>query len=373
MTTKKICVFGGGSLYRLPIYNLMARELNCDFYICEDDPSKGIKKYDYSKLENFKGTLKQRRILGNFYLQPKTASLINKPYDLYIVGGPFCLSYWLLILLSKFKRKKIASWSHGIYGRESKIRKLIKTLYFKFCDINFVYNNRAKGLMIECGISDNKIAIVGNSLDTDNNLLIRKSLITNDIYKNIFKNDFYNLIFVGRVTKEKRLDILIKSMHLLQKKGLYLNLIVIGKDVDGVNLHEFVNLHKLEEYVYFYGPCYDDVAIGNFFYNADICVSPGNVGLTAINALSFGCPVITHSNFNYQGPEYESIKPGLTGDFFIQNDPKDLADVIYKWINNLTEDKRQIVKENAFSVVDSQWNIYSELQAFKLALSRLNY
>jgi len=349
----------------------MAKELNCKFFICEDDPSKGIERYDFYLLKNFQGTLKKKPLIGNFYWQQNTVNLITKPYDLYIVGGPFCLSYWLLIILSKFSKKKVASWSHGIYGRENKIRKLIKKLYFNLCDLNFVYNNRAIELMTEIGIQEQKIARVGNSLDTDGNLAIRKSLIKNNIYKKLFKNDFHTLIFVGRISKEKRLDILIESMKILYEKGLFLNLIVVGKDIDEVYLKNIVKLNKLEKYVYLYGPCYDDSILGDLFYNADICVSPGNVGLTAISALTFGCPVITHNNFNHQGPEFEAIKPGFTGDFFKQNDSEDLAKVIHKWILNTNTEKRKEIKTYAFYEVDNHWNIYSEVQAFKHALTRI--
>ncbi len=71
----------------------------------------------------------------------------------------------------------------------------------------------------------------------------------------------------------------------------------------------------------------------NFSYNASVCVSPGNIGLTAIHALSFGCPIITHNNFAEQMPEFESIKPSKTGYFYQQGDIADLKDKIRKVIS----------------------------------------
>lgn len=367
----KICVFGGGSLYRLPVYNLMARELDCDFFISAEDPTRGIKTYDETKLLNYRGTLSSYHLLGNFYWLKNAVSLINKPYDLYIVGGPFCISYWFMIILSKFNKKKVASWSHGIYGKEKRMRKFIKSMYFKFCDMNFVYNDRAKSLMVQVGVNERKIASVGNSLDTESNLLIRKSLAKSNIFKEYFQNDNPNLIYVGRVTKEKRLDMLLDAMEILYKKGIFLNLIVIGKDVDGVNLNDLIKERNLDRFVYLFGPCYDERLLGNLFYNADICVSPGNIGLTAISAMTFGCPVISHGNFNFQGPESAAIKPGITGDFFIHNDVNDLARVIKNWIENSNEQKREQVRKDAMWEVDSKWNIYSEVESFKNALSRI--
>lgn len=44
-----------------------------------------------------------------------------------------------------------------------------------------------------------------------------------------------------------------------------------------------------------------------------------------MHSMMFGCPVITHNNFNWQMPEYEAIKPGITGDFFKMDDVSDLV------------------------------------------------
>lgn len=103
---------------------------------------------------------------------------------------------------------------------------------------------------------------------------------------------------------------IIQSMDILRRKGLLMNLVIVGKDVDGVHLENEVNKYNLGSHVWLYGPCYDEMRIGEMFYNADICVSPGNIGLTAIHSLTYGCPVITHDNFSNQMPEFESIIQG---------------------------------------------------------------
>lgn len=72
---------------------------------------------------------------------------------------------------------------------------------------------------------------------------------------------------------------------------------------------------RVDKNVWFYGSCYDEQTNAELIYNADMCVAPGNVGLTAIHAMTFGCPVITHSDFKWQMPEFEAIHPGKTGDF----------------------------------------------------------
>lgn len=371
MKEHRIVVFGGSSLYRLPIYNQMAKELGCDYHIFEDSAASGIKSYQYKELKNFKCVVRPRYLLGNFYWQNDTLNLIHSRYDLIIVGGPYCIAYWPLMIYRRLIGKKVASWSHGMYGRETGVRKLIKSWFYKLCDMNFVYNDRAIDLMVKCGIKRERIIKVGNSLDTDRNLQIRKRLSKSDILSAHFGNLNPILIFVGRITKEKKLHMILQAMNILRNEGINLNFVVVGKDVDGVNLERKASEIGLDSQLFMYGPCYDDEVLGNFFYNSDVCVSPGNVGLTAINAMSFGCPVISHNNYNYQGPEYSAICPDKTGDFFEQGNLESLSAVIKKWTSYEYISRRDEFEKNCFKEVDKNWTIYSETKAFKRGISRI--
>ena len=100
---------------------------------------------------------------------------------------------------------------------------------------------------------------------------------------------------------------------------------------------------------------------------ATLCVSPGNVGLTAVHALSFGCPVVTHNNLPWQGPEFECIKPGVTGDFFHQYDADDLARVVSKWLCR-TDEERAETAAAAFAEIDARWNVDHQIEVFKEVL-----
>ena len=104
--------------------------------------------------------------------------------------------------------------------------------------------------------------------------------------------------------------------------------------------------------------------IGEMFYNADVCVSPGNVGLTAIHSLTYGCPVITHNNFPFQGPEFESIIQGKTGDFFQENDVNSLADTIQKWLSQNLH-SREAIRQFAYQTIDTKWNLYYQMNILK--------
>ncbi len=164
---------------------------------------------------------------------------------------------------------------------------------------------------------------------------------------------------------------IIDSVRLLKDEGIYTNVIIVGKDTEGVNIDLYSQKQGLNSQAWMYGPCYDDKTLGELFYNADVCVSPGNVGLTAIHSLTFGCPVITHGNFPYQMPEFEAIRPGITGDFFEQGNTFDLKEKIKAWISK-TPQERERARAAAYDEIDRKWNIHYQIDVIKKVIADLN-
>lgn len=364
MNKKKVCwIFNIGPHYRFPIYNLIGSEIDCDIYL-GDRIHTPIKKMDYKSLSGFKKEL-HNVYVGPFYWQRGAIGLLFRHYDMYFMEGePYCLSSWVILLLSSFGHKKTVAWTHGWYGYEKGLKKYVKKLYFSLFDKMLVYGDYAINLMKKEGVASEKMFCIANSLDSDAILSIRKGLKGTDIYQSYFHNSNPVLIYCGRIQKIKKIEMIFESAAILKNKGLSVNLVFVGKDVDGVNVPSLADYYNMKACTWMYGPCYDDKVIGELFYNADICISPGNVGLTAIHSLSFGCPVITHDNFSEQMPEFEVIKAGLTGDFFVQNDVNSLADIVEKWISKARKNRDEIRKA-AFNEIDSKWNVHYQLDVIK--------
>ena len=99
-------------------------------------------------------------------------------------------------------------------------------------------------------------------------------------------------------------------------------------------------------------------------YNADLCVSPGNVGLTAMHSMVFGTPVLTHNDFSHQMPEFEAVKENITGDFFKYGDINSLALKISEWFQNNGE-KRESVRQSCMKEIDDNWTPWFQLEVLK--------
>ncbi|WP_423998832.1 glycosyltransferase [Maribacter sp. IgM3_T14_3] len=364
MKNKICCIFNLAPHYRFPIYKLMDDELKCDFYFGDRVKSE-IKKLDYKLLKGFKKELKNVSILNTSFSWQKGAwSLIFSKYKYYIITGePYYISNWVLIILGNILGKKVVPWSHGIKGDNNKMEWFEK-LFFKLCPLILLYGNHSRSTMIEKGFNPNKLICIYNSLNHDEQINIRKTLKPSSIFTNYFKNNFPTLIYIGRIQKSKKLENLVECLNYLNESGNNCNLVFIGKDLgdnDVLNIATKLNILKQ---VWFYGPCYEEQKIGELIFNANICVSPGPVGLTALHSLTYGTPVISNNNFNSQMPEYEVITPDKTGDFYEENNQEDLLEKIKPWLNIDTE-IRDKIRNECYKVIDQNWNPKSQILTLK--------
>lgn len=359
------CIYNMGAHYRWPIFRALAERYPIDFCLGPDNAyTRSIKTFDYQKLPGFKRLLKNRLLPLKFYWQSGAVRQLFAPYKQYLMlGEAYCLSSWVVVMGARLTGRQAVCWTHGWYGREGRLKRMVSRWFYSMFNTILTYNNYSRDLLIKGGIPASKIRVLGNSLDSAKMRAMRPGLRLTDIYSAHFNNSLPTLIYCGRIQKRKHLELMVEAAKILKGGGNGVNLVFVGQDSEGVDVPKMAKEAGLEDNVWMYGPCYDDNKLAEMFYNAAVCVSPGNVGLTAVHALSFGCPVITHGDFTCQMPEFECIKPGLTGDFFRHGDAQDLARVIKNWIGHTPEQRRQTA-EAAFQEIDAHWSVEHEIEVF---------
>jgi len=346
----------------------MEEELGCDFYFGNISDGE-IKKMEPHLFRDKVTNLNTKKIFVIFnWISGSTQLSFKEKYSKYILtGDPFCLSNWILLLTNKLQGKKTYLWTHGWYGHENLPKKIIKKTYFKLSSGLFLYGDYAKQIMIKEGISENKLHVIYNSLDYDDQVKIRYGLKEDDTCDKHFEKKLPIILFTGRLTETKQLDILIMAHKKLIDSGVYANVVIVGDGPSRESLEKLIENLGIKNYYYFHGECYEESLIGKFFYNATICVSPGNVGLTSIHAMTYGCPVISHSNLHKQMPEFEVIEQGLTGDFFEYNNIDSLAKTIQSWLEDYYPKPKHITQA-CFNIIDEKFNPNYQISIFKQVL-----
>lgn len=364
MGNRLCCIFNVAPHYNAPIYKLMDKELGCDFYF-GDRIHMPIKLMNYEDLKGYKSTLKYIPLLFNFYWQKGAVSLVFKPYKSYMLTGEvYCLSNWVILLGCFFSSKKVMLWSHGYYGDESRIKKLIKKIFFKLSSHIFLYGDYALNLMIKEGFHVSRLTSIYNSMDYEKQLEVRTNLKPGIVFKNRFKNNNPILIYIGRIQKSKRLDLLIEAIKRLKEEEFYCNLVIVGEEAESTGIGNLIDQCNLNQSVWQFGACFDEAVIGELIFNSDLCVSPGSIGLTAIHSLMYGTPIITHRNFSKQGPEFEAIQEGITGCFFEENNVAELSLSIRKWLLDNSRN-RESIRQNCYSIVHEKYNPNKQIEVFK--------
>jgi glycosyltransferase involved in cell wall biosynthesis len=276
--------------------------------------------------------------LGPFQMQTNILGglLRNKIAHCIFLGNPWFLSNWILTPILRLLGKKVYFWSHGwIAQDEPPLRRMVKQRFFRLPHGLLLYGNRSKAIAITQGFAPTHLHVVGNSLDyaAQKRIFAKLAGCSSSELRRDFKLpvDGKVIICTARVTQRCRFDLLVHAAALLKGNAQDVFVLIVG---DGPEMETLSALatslgvaHK------FWGACYDENVIAKLYKLADLTVSPGKVGLTAMHSMAYGTPVISHDNLDNQMPECEAIVPGVTGDFFAENSSVDLARVILRWFD----------------------------------------
>lgn len=363
----KLCLINNfAQHYRANIFCLIDKEYDCQYVFGKE--YLNVKKMDYSLLRGEIIEVPTRKLLGGWLYRPGIQKMLWKDFDCFLMlGESRVLSTWLFCIRARlfYPRKKVYFWSHGWYGKESQIERLLKKILFKLPNGGvFLYGNHARDLMIKEGFEPEKLFVIHNSLAYTEQVEVRKRLGKKPIYQDHFQNANPNLFFVGRLTKIKKLDMVLRAMAQLKERGLQFNMTFIGGGEVQDELEALADELNLRNNVWFYGPCYDENVLGEMIYNADLCVSPGNIGLTAMHSLVFGTPAITHDDFPHQMPEFEAIREGETGSFFKNGSVISLAESIALWFERHGSDREE-VRAACMKEIDDNWTPQFQIEVLR--------
>ena len=349
--------------YRLPIWRDLSnsKKFYIDFFYSKSN-SIGIKTGDTNNSieDNFKKRLhyiKNFKFNGHVFWQSKSLSKsLFSNYDvIFLLGDMKIINNWIIPIIARLRNKKIVFWTHGIYGNESFLKTRIRLLFLKLANDILLYEKNAKTILLEHGFEPDSLHVVFNSL----NYYSQKQIFNELSKQNGTKSSIRKIIFMGRLTRVKRLDMLIKAIIKLNRSNIVYSLKLIGEGPEKEKLIKLASEGIRNNYITFYGSIYNEEEIGAHIFNSDLCVSPGNVGLTCIHSLTYGTPVCTHSNITNQMPEFEAIKEGLNGILFKEDNMDDLELKIKTWFEKYDQKNTKL---SIRKVVDEDYNPHNQIR-----------
>jgi len=209
-----------------------------------------------------------------------------------------------------------------------------------------------KGELIGLGIKSEKIEVVYNGVDGRDFYVYSQLQIENEKKKYGFFKNSKIIGYVGRLHKEKGLDILIAVFHQLLKRFDHLYLLLVGDGPEREKLEELVRRLSLEKRVIFLG---QKENIPLFLNMIDVFVLPSNVresfGIVLIEAMACG-KVVVGSDL---GGIPEIIKNESNGFLFTSGDERELADKLSRILSD--EKLREKIIANALKDIKNKFSL----------------
>lgn len=301
-----------------------------------------------------------RRDYGKIYKLNKYNRIIFNRDSAAVVmlGNPNIIDTWIIALLSRLRGKKVIFWTHGWLKPEGKFKSIIRNAYYGLAHRVMVYGERAVELAEQSGFPRKKVSAIYNSLDwkSSSDIFAQLSESDNSRFREFHSIQAQSPIIVctARLTNICRFDLLLEAMSIIKADGQHTTLLLVGDGPERENLEMYAK--ELGVDARFLGAIYDESQIAELIYHSDVTVSPGKVGLTAMHSLTYGTPVITHSDLDEQMPEVEAVVSGVSGDFFERGNSAALAVAIKRYLTEVKTQGRENVRAACRGIIEQKWN-----------------
>ncbi len=236
--------------------------------------------------------------------------------------NPRIISNWLILLIRKIINKKTVLWGHawprsGMGSKSDKLRHLMRLLGSKIIVYTETQQKELSSL-----IKNKPLAAAVNAV------YYKKEMQCNA------EGDIENIIYVGRLTKQKKPLFLLKGYHqaldLLPKTS---KLFFVGEGEEKEHLSEYIATHNLQESVKLFGHISDYNILKSLYDTSILSVSPGYVGLSITQSFSFGVPMLVSKTENHS-PEIEAVIESENSMFFETDNINDFSKQLLKFYDN---------------------------------------
>lgn len=231
--------------------------------------------------------------------------------------------------------------------------------FYSQMDHVFVPSQATAEELISKGLSKEKIHIFPRGVDID---LFHPRKASSEFRRRYGIGDETVILYVGRISRKKGLDILAKAFQVLYRENSRTALLVVG---DGPYIEELKYRVRGTKAIFTGYLCGEELA--RAYASSDIFVLPSSTdtfGNVVLEAQASGLPVIVSD----KGGPRENIILGETGLIFKSEDTVDLVRCIKELVdnvhrrNNMGSRAHYFMKRRSLvKMVESTWNLYQNL------------
>lgn len=246
--------------------------------------------------------------LGSFIYLHNLSQVIKslKPSVVVFATTNTCLSMWRFAFHPKIGKHhfKTVWWSHGLTQKPGFLKSFIYKSVLHFHSI-LTYSYRGSDILREI-IDENRTRLlrIGNSLNPILSAKYKPFCNARTYYS---AEEPFTFLYIGRLIPEKKIELGIELVSELTKSGLKVQFLVVGNGPELKTLQNLTELLNVKDFVIFKQGTHNEEEIAAYYKTAHACLSPGNIGLLAVQATTYQCPILTHCLVDSQMPEIEIL------------------------------------------------------------------
>lgn len=305
---------------------------------------------NYHKMyNNDRRTIKEAVIFGFACLK-----LFRVQFDILDVDHmPFfpIFSAWIVCTLRR--RRLYGTWHEALsrrewtsyMGRSGSIAAFIERLSIRLPHSITAASTQTKELLASIHGRVSRVEIVASGIDTALINKVQAAQVRCDV------------LYVGRLVKDKNVDKLLMAIDILAKQNPEIQCMIIGKGPEEARLRRMVARRHLEDNVVFLKPFPNAADVYAYMKAAKVFCSPSvreGFGIVSLEALGCGTPVITIDSPGNAARHL--VQDGRNGSI-VALSPAALAEAIHYWIS-VTQ-----MPDIAAQVADADWHQLAQKQA----------
>jgi len=307
--------------YRYGVFSALEEDPRLEVTFAADDRGRrGIATIPTHLLQRFVRT--RTTVVGRFSYQAGLPRLVSRgDFDAVIfLGDMWSVSLWRAARRARRAGAVVFFWTIGWHRPENGLLGRLRMCFYGRADELLLYGNVGKQIGIRAGYPEPQMSVIYNSHESAQQFEGEGSA---DL-ESVLGGRRPSVGAIVRLTAPKRLDLLLRAVALIQ--GARPRVLIAGDGPERSNLERLAD--ELEVEVTFVGAVYTERDIERIYEHLDVTVVPCAAGLTAIQSLHHGTPVITDDDEYGQMPEAEAVIDGVTGSRYRANDVQALADAI---------------------------------------------
>lgn len=301
-----------------------------------------------------------------------TIKLVNNKIDINHAQTPFTMGLHSLMISKLYKTPIVGSF-HTMFTDSSVIKEYLvensfikdkitkyswkyARFFYNRCDDVIAPSGAIKSILVKKRIRN--VKVVPNGIDTKK---FSPKVDGDKIRKRVLDNDREKLVmYVGRLSTEKRLETLIRAARLLKKENV--KFAFVGSGPAESHLEGMVRRMHLQERVKFLG-FVENGELPKYYAACDVFCIPSTFetqGVVSLEAMASGKPVV--------GADYlalrELISNGKNGEKFRPGDSIDCARKIRKVIYNIDSYKEMVDTAKGYSIertTDNLLDLYKRI------------